>query len=230
MVPACPSPCVWRVMHACALLGFACQPCSANPDWWLVVFPSCGVGLWCIKGTLRFWHSLPLWLFGLMLQPCPRVTLLGGWWAPQLTPLPFSFKASELGTVWNRRLQLSASERAPLTRRSLVLPFIVLLLEAPFFISVCCSWFPLFFFGSERCVCFALSVSPQCFLWLRHWGHGVQRWVGFRVQRSAPSFLSTSTRRPFHSSLPDFMRPAPCMGISSIHRAIQVDPICSLVP
>lgn len=45
-------------------------------------------------------------------------------------------------------------------RRSLVPAFIILLSEAHF--SFLLLLISSFFFGSERCVCFSSSVSPQC--------------------------------------------------------------------
>lgn len=177
------------------------------------VFPSCGSVLWYIKDTLRFWRSLPLLLYPFDAVALSLVD------PPYPTP-PHSFRA---GTVC---LELSATQRASSHG------------EALYRLLSSCSQRPVFHLNVLLLIfSWALkgvSVSRRrflpSFLWLRRWGHCVQRWVGFRVQRSPPSSLSAPTRRPFHSSLPDFMRSVPCKGISSIHCVIPIDPIGSLVP
>lgn len=86
-------------------------------------------------------------------------------------------------------------------RRSLTPPFIILLSEAHFSSASCSSlsssWFLKGVSVSLNQFLLFLCASPS------DSGAEVTAFKdGFRVQRSPPSFLSTPTRRPFHSSLP----------------------------
>lgn len=186
------------------VLGFACQPRSANPDWRLVIFSSCGVGLWYIKAHwgLALSASLAVWFDAAALSlgdPPGRVSYTAA--PPTSPPSP-----SRPGTVWDRCLELSATQRGSSHggQEKPCTGFYHSALRGPFFIPNALDF--LFLLRLWK-VCLFQFVSfssvfpfPLCFpLWLRRWGHSVQRWAGFRVQRSPPGFLSTPTRRPFHS-------------------------------
>lgn len=193
--------------------------CMPTPQCKSRLATGCFLFMWCgalvYKGTLRFWRRV--WCCSLVL----------GWpsWEGELhscPPPPPLLQGLRAGDRVGQRPGALGYTKSFLTWRSLVTPFIIL---PVFHLSLLLFLLRLW----KVCLFHAVSFS-SCFLWLRRWGHGVQRWVGFRVQRSRPSFLSTPTRRPFHSSLPDFMRSAPCTGTSSIHCVIPIDPISSLVP
>lgn len=189
-------------------------------DWLFSL--SCGVGLRYIRHT-EVWRSLPLWLFGLVLRPCPWVTLLGGWATAAPPPPPVPSHSLKAGSVWDGRHGALGHTKSLLTWKPGA-AFYHVAPRGPCFISALISSSSSFFFTiSERCVCF----RP---------GHCCDS--GAEV--TAPSDglgsefkylpLSAPFRRPFHSSLPAFMKSAPCIGISSSHHVVAVDAICSLVP
>lgn len=95
-------------------------------DWLFSL--SCGVGLRYIRHT-EVWRSLPLWLFGLVLRPCPWVTLLGGWATATPPPPPVPSHSLKAGSVWDGRQELSATQRAS-SHGSQEQPFIMWLPEA----------------------------------------------------------------------------------------------------
>lgn len=190
-----------------------CMPtlqCKSRLGTGYFLFMWCGALLY--KGTLRFGplclSGCWVWCCGLVLGwpffPLGRVSCKG---PPPYIHTP-SFKASKLGPCGTDAWSSRPHKEAPHMEawRSFVPPFIILLSEGHFsspldFLFLLQLW--------KVCLCDCTTFSsmfplPLCFpLWLRRWGHNVQRWVGIRVQRSPPSFLSTPTRRPFHSSLPD---------------------------
>lgn len=114
--------------HACMRSP---RVCMRTPQCKSRLATGCFLFMWCgalvYKGTLRFWCSLALWLFGLMLQPCPWVTLLGGWAAPPPNPSrPLS---------WDRVGQMPGAlshTKSLHTWTSFVPSFINLLLKACF--------------------------------------------------------------------------------------------------
>lgn len=110
-------------------------------------FPFMWCGALVHEGTLRFGSLCFSGCFGLMLQPCPWVTLWGG---RARTPPPTLtlFKASSLGPCGTDASSSRPDKEGPSCGGQAFI--------TPFFIS--------FFFGSERCVCFTAPVSPPAFL------------------------------------------------------------------
>lgn len=174
------------------LCGSVCQLHSATPAQWLVFLSWCGfLGLWYINETQRF-GSRPVWFC--CCGPVLRWTYVANC-GPHY----------ELGRLWDKMPGSSGhTKEAPRTWQPAEVLHRLLSL-GPLFNTVCCSWFPLS--SSLKGVPVPLHRlplgSPLSRLWLRHRGHRVQRWAGFRVQRSLPTFLSTfSQTAPFYSSLP----------------------------
>lgn len=128
------------------ILLLACQPSSANPDWWLVIFSSCGVVLWYIKkGTLRFGtfclSGCLVWCWSLVPGWPSREGELNS------CPQPPSHPGSRPRCCF----ELSATQRASSYR---LLSFCSR--RTIFHLS------PLLFFSfSERCVCFTASLSSH---------------------------------------------------------------------
>lgn len=213
------------------VLGFACQPHSANPVWRLVNFSLCGVGLWYIKehwglapsGSLAVWFDAAALSLG---DPLGRVS-----------SNPRLLQGLRAGTVWDRCLELLATQRVS-SHGGLEKPctaFYHSALRGPFFIPDCCSWFPLS--SSLKGVSVSLhqfflsipvsSVLPPLTQALRSWCSKTG-WV--QSSKIPTKLLIYSYQTAFSFLTSWLMRSAPCMGISSIHCVIPIDPICSLVP
>ncbi len=222
-------------------LGFACQPCSANPDWGLVSFSSCGVGLWCIKAHwgLALSAALAVWFWCCGLVP--------GWpfssWEAELysshPPLTHPLlQGLQVGTVWDRCLKFSATQRGSSHGglEKLCAAFYHSAPRSPFFISGCCSWFPL---SSPALKGVSVwlhqflpsgpfsSVLPPLTQALRSLCSKMG-WV--QSSKISAERLIYSYQTAF-SFLTSWLRGStPCMGIFLIHCVILIDPICSLVP
>lgn len=165
-----------------------------------------------------------------MLWPCPWVTLLGG-------SNPHLLQGLRAGTVWDRCLELLATQRGS-SQGSQKKPCTACYhsaLRRPFFIPVYCSSFPLSSRLKGVSVSlhqFLLSVPIPCVLpplarALRSWCSKMG-WV--QSSEISTKLLIYSYQKAFSFLTSCLIRSAPCMGISSIHRVMLIDPICSLVP
>lgn len=200
-----------RSSRVCPRVRMPTRQCKSRLGTGYFLFMWCGALVY--KGTLRFGA---LCLSGCLVWCCG---LVPGWpfsswggWAVQHppTPTPPPSRTPSRDRVGQMPGALGHTKRLLTWRLGEALRRLLSFCsqKAIFHLS---PLFLIFFFLLqlwEVCLCDCTSFSlvfpfPLCFpLWLRHWVHSVQRWVGFRVQRSPPSFLSTPTRRPFHSSLP----------------------------
>lgn len=138
------------------VLGFACQPHSANPVWRLVIFSSCGVGLWYIKehrglapsGSLAVWFDATALSLG---DPLGRVSSKP---PPPSRPPSWDRVGQMPGALGHTKRLLTWPGEALYrllsfcSQRAIFHPSLLLLISS--------------FFKSERCVCFTASVSPQC--------------------------------------------------------------------
>lgn len=108
------------------------------------------------KGTLRFWRSIPLWLFdaaALSLgDPPGRLNYIA---AP---PPPSFFKAFELGPCCTDAWSAQPHKEPPHTEKPCTV-FYHSALKGPFFRLS--ALLLISFFCAERCVCFAPSVSSE---------------------------------------------------------------------
>lgn len=161
-----------------------------------------------------------LWLFGLMLQPCPWVTLWGG---RAGTPPP-----SSRPPRWDRVGQMPPAivhtKRAPhMEARLLSLHSSTLSSSALKGVSV-----PLRQFRPSVPVSAVLPPLTQALRSRR----SKMGWVQ-SSKISPPGLLICSHQTAFSfltSWLTVAWRCAPCMGISCVHCVIPIDPICPLVP
>lgn len=180
------------------LCGSACQLHSATPAEWLAFC----VFFFFINETQRFGLLLPLKLFG---SVGAGLSFGEPMW-PTIDPTLSKDFARQMSGSFGHTNEAPRTWQPAKALHSLL----------SLFNTVCCSWF---FFLRVWKVClfhyvgflWAPPISP---LWVRHWGHRVQRWAGFRVQRSLSTFLSTfsQTAPLFFTSC--LVRAAPCLGYS----------------
>lgn len=199
----CVQSCLICTYPAECVLGFGCQPHSANPVWRLVIFSSCGVGLWYIKEHRGLAPSASL------AVRFDSAALSLGDPARTVRSNPHLLRGLRAGAVWDRCHELLATQRGSsygglgealyrllsfCSQRAIFHPSLLLLISP--------------FFKSERCVCFSASASP----WRSHFLCASPSDSGTEVTlfkdglgsefKDPPGSLSTPTRRPFHSSLP----------------------------
>lgn len=228
--------CVCRVtsrLHiSCRTRPRVCMPtsqCKSSLVTGYFLFMWCGALVY--KGTQRFGT---LWLSGYLVWCCGLVL---GWpsWEGEFEPPPPSRPPS-----WDRVGQMPGAlghTKRLLTWRpeEACNAFYHSALRGPFFIPVCCSWFPLS--SSLKGVSVSLhqfllsvpvsSVLPPLTQALRS-RCSKMGWV--QSSKISTKLLIYSYQTAFSFLTSWLMRSAPCMGISSIHCVIPIDPICSLVP
>lgn len=169
--------------------------------------------MWCgvlvYKGTLRFGalclSGCLVWCWGLVL----------GWpfWEGELPPPPRALRA---GAVWDRCLELSATQRGT-SHGGLVLPWFVLSSSALKGVSVWLHQFLPSVHVSSVLPPLTQALRSQC---------SKMGWV--QSSKISAELLIYSHQTAFSFLTSWLMRSAPCMGISSILCVIPVDPICTL--
>lgn len=145
-----------------------CMPAlqCKNPDWGLVIFSSCGVGLCCIKAHWGLAHSASLavwfWCCGLVLG-WPQLFFFPSWEGELQRPTSLQthtlLQGLQAVMVQDRCLQLSATQRGSSHGglEKLCTAFYHPALRRPFFHLLLISSF---FFSYERCVCVTAPVFP----------------------------------------------------------------------
>lgn len=182
--------CMRSCLHtSCRMPLLVCMPasqCKSRLATGYFLFMWCGALVY--KGTLRLGA---LFLSGCLVWCC---SLVLGWPASEgelksCTAAPPSSSRPPIRTRVGQMPGALGHTKSPHTQtRSSFTPIyyhlvpLLLLLISAFYAAVFC----------ERCVCVSPSDSGDAF----------KDQFGFKVQRPLQSFLSTPTRRPFHSSLP----------------------------
>lgn len=195
-----------------------CMPasqCKSRLATGYFLFMWCGASVY--KGTLRLGA---FFLSGCLVWCC---SLVLGWPALEgelkscAAAPPPSLQGLRSGPVWDRCLELSATQRVSSHRDQEQL--------YPHLLSSCSSSAALDFRFLRRrllwkvCLCFPV--------WLRRC---IQRRVWVQSSKASAELLIYSHQTAFSFLTSCFMRSDPCMGISCIRFDIAIDPICSLVP
>lgn len=187
-------------------------------------FPFMWCGALVHEGTLRFGSLCFSGCFGLMLQPCPWMTLWGG---RARTPLPPS--PSSRPPRWDRVGQmppaLVQTKRAPhMEARLLSLRSSSLYSSALKGVSVSLRQFLPQRSRFRRASASDSGAEVMAF----KDGLGSE----FKDLPPPPGLLicTHQTAFPFLTSWLTLAWCAPCMGISCVHCVIPIDPICPLVP
>lgn len=134
-------------------------------------------------------------------------------------PPPLGLRA---GTLWDRCLELSATQRGPShggQEKKPCTSFLSFCPQRPIFHLSLLLWIS----SSERCACFTPSDSPQCscFLCASPLTQALRSqcskmgWV--QSSKISAELLIYSNQTAFSFLTSWLMRSAPCMGISSIH-------------
>lgn len=205
------------------ILEIACQPHSANPVWPLVIFSSCGLGLWYIKehrGLAPF-ASLPVWFDAVALSlgdPPGRLEP-----PPPSRPPSWDHVGQMPGALGHtKRLLTRRPEEALYCLLSFGSQPAIFHPSLPLFISL--------LQVSKVCLFHCTSVPISSVLPpLTQARRSCCSKMGW-VQSSKISTKLLIYQKAFSFLTSCLIRSAPCMGISSIHRVILIDPICSLVP